>query len=156
MVKRSGKLAFMKTTNNAKFERMTGFTEFTVNANAKEYSRRYIDEDMERSSVVAYQPTISYKFDYNPEDMVQNMILDVTELEKVGSDTIVTIAIVDTARDMEEGYLTKVRDFYIVPSTEGDDTDNYTFSGTLKAAGPLKIGMAQTSDDFKSITITEI
>ena len=64
MIKRSEKLAFMEVTEGegTVYKRMTGFTEFSLSKNPKEYSRKYIDEDMERSEVVGYSPAISYKF----------------------------------------------------------------------------------------------
>ncbi|MBR5808749.1 MAG: hypothetical protein IKY39_01410 [Clostridia bacterium] len=60
MVKRSEKVAFMQVVDGDKavYKRMTGFTEFAVSKNPKEYSRKYIDEDIERSEVIAYSTAI--------------------------------------------------------------------------------------------------
>ena len=154
MVKRSEKLAFIKVGTDGKFVRMSEFTELSVSANPKEYTRKYIDEDLERSAVVSYQPTISYKFDYNDESDVHKIFLNVSENELVGEDTLCTVAIVDLYREVEGGCEASARDFYIIPDTEGDDTDTYTFSGSLKAGGKKVFGTATSSDNWQTMTFT--
>ena len=62
MIKRNQKLAFMNTEEE-NYVRMTGFTDLAVSKNPKEYSRRYIDEDTERNSVISYSPSISDKLE---------------------------------------------------------------------------------------------
>lgn len=156
MVKRSEKLAFIlvKQDNEEKYVRMTGFTELSVSANPKEYTRKYIDEDMERSAVVSYQPTISYKFDYDNESAVHDVFVNVSENELVGDDTLCKIAIVDTSKDTGEGFYAVSRDFYIIPDREGDDSDTYTYQGSLKSGGKKTLGSATTEDDWQTMSFT--
>lgn len=156
MVKRSEKLAFIKVNEGGKetYVRMKDFTELSLAANPKEYTRKYIDEDMERSTVVSYQPTISYKFDYNNESKVHEAFLNVSENELVGEETLCTIVVVDISKKMEGGYLAASRDFYIIPDREGDDPDTYTFSGSLKARGSKIFGCATSDDDWQTMTFT--
>ena len=130
MIKRSEKLAFMQVLEGETkvFKRMTGFTE--------EYSRKYIDEDMERSAVVGYAPAISYKFDFDPASSVHKVFCNVADRELTGVDTECTIVIADISAADENGSCNAVmRDFSIIPSGEGDDKDTYTCSGSLRAAG---------------------
>ena len=66
--KRSEKLSFMEvkpTTGSGEstFVRLEGFTTQTFNANATEYSRRYVDEDTDRTDVTGYAESINYNFD---------------------------------------------------------------------------------------------
>ena len=156
MVKRSEKLAFIKvnTGGEEKYVRMTDFTELSVSANPKEYTRKYIDEDMERSAVVSYQPTISYKFDYDSTSEVHDIFLNVSENELVGDDTLCTIAVVDLSKEEDGGFYAAARDFYIIPDREGDDSDTYTFSGSLKAGGKKTFGYATSDDDWQTMTFT--
>ncbi|MBE7015571.1 MAG: hypothetical protein E7417_01970 [Ruminococcaceae bacterium] len=154
MVKRSEKLAFIKVRQGDEdvYMRMKDFTELSVSANPKEYTRKYIDEEMERSAVVAYQPTISYKFDYDSQSAVHDVFLNVSEKELVGEDTVCTICIVDLSREAEEGYYAVTRDFYIIPDSEGNDPDTYTYSGNLKAGSKKVFGYATSDDEWQTMT----
>lgn len=154
MIKRSEKIAFMKVNESDEtYKRMKGFTELSVSKNPKEYSRKYIDEDMERSAVVGYSPSMSYKFDADPNDPVHQVFFEVADKELLGSDTERNIVIVDVSVLNEDGSADAVmRAFSIIPSTEGDDSDTYTFSGSLKAAGEKVFGVATSNDSWSTIT----
>lgn len=157
MIKRSEKLAFLavETDEGAVFKRMTGFTEFSVSKNPKEYSRKYIDEDTERTAVVSYSPAISYKFDMDPDNLVHCVFTNVADRELVGDDTLCTVVLVDMSSKDEDGKCVALkRDFNIIPSAEGDDTDTYTYSGSLKASGEKTFGFAVSDDNFESVTFT--
>lgn len=160
MIKRSEKLAFMKvgSENSAVYKRMTGFTEMSVSKNPKEYSRKYVDEDAERSSVVAYAPSMSYKFDYDPQNEVHKEFVKVADDELTGDSTVKSILIVDISAPAAAGgssFNAAVRDFSIIPSTEGDDADTYTYGGDLKAYGNITRGTAVTTDEWQTATFTE-
>ncbi|MBO5059981.1 MAG: hypothetical protein J6C82_03615 [Clostridia bacterium] len=158
MIKRSEKLAFMQVKEGEEqvFKRMTGFTELSVAKNPKEYSRKYIDEDMERSAVVGYSPAISYKFDADPENSVHQVFCNVADRELTGADTECCIVIADISTADENGSCKAImRSFCIIPSKEGDDKDTYTCSGSLKVAGEKIFGTAETSDNWQTITFTE-
>lgn len=47
-----------------------------------------------------------------------------------------------------------LRKYSVVPGTEGDDADIYTYSGTLKANGEITTGTVTTSDNYQTITFT--
>lgn len=158
MIKRSEKLAFMQVIDGETkvFKRMTGFTELAVSKNPKEYSRKYIDEDMERSAVVGYAPAISYKFDFDPASSVHKVFCNVADRELTGVDTECTIVIADISTADENGSCNAVmRDFSIIPSGEGDDKDTYTCSGSLRAAGEKVFGTAVSNDGWQTVTFTE-
>ena len=158
MIKRSKKLAFIKFDEMGEgvYARLEGFTQFAVSTNPKEYTRKYIDEDFERSEVSTFAPSVSYKFDYDPQFDVHNLFLAVTEPEVFGEEAKCRIAIVDTINDNEGAYLAKIRDFFIIPQTEGDDPNTYTYSGTLKAAGECFFANVTTDDNWKTMKISEI
>ncbi len=158
MIKRSEKLAFMQVGDGeaAVYKRMTGFTELAVSKNPKEYSRKYIDEDMERSSVVGYAPAMSYKFDVDPANSVHQFFINVADRELLGEDTECLIVIADISEPGEDGSCRAImRKFSAIPSGEGDDKDTYTCSGSLKAAGEKVFGRAQSADGWKTITFVE-
>lgn len=165
MILRSKKIPFMFTGTlgengfeTAKgFERMTNFTEFSVSKNPKEHSSKYIDEDFERSEIVGYATSASYKFDYEPDNLVHQTLAKVADNELTGDEAKVTIAVVDfstTEGDtLPEGvYPCRVREFSVVPSSEGDDSDIYTYSGTLKAVGAATKGYMQVVDGAGTFT----
>lgn len=153
MLKRNQKLAFMDVGDGSeKYTRMTGFTELTVSKNPKEYSRKYIDEDTERSSVVSYSPSISYKLDLESGNAVHQAIAEIADKELVGDSAVCRIMLVDVS---SSGKCTAVcREFAVIPGSEGDDTDMYTMSGEFKACGDKVFGTAVSSDGWKTATFT--
>lgn len=158
MIKRSEKLAFMEVTDGATsvFKRMTGFTEFSLSKNPKEYSRKYVDEDLERSEVVGYSPAISYKFDTDPENGVHQFLCKVADRELLGADAECNIIVADlSSLDADGGAKAIMRKFSIIPQNEGDDRDTYTVSGSFKAAGDKKFGIATTNDNWQTVSFVE-
>lgn len=157
MIKRSERLAFMEVSGSSGnvFKRMTGFTELSVAKNPKEYSRKYIDEDMERSAVVGYAPAISYKLDLEPGNSVHDFFAEVADKELTGEDTECVIVIADISSADGSGSCSAVkRTFSVIPSAEGDDKDTYTLSGSLRAAGEKVFGSAVSSDGWQTLEFT--
>lgn len=158
MIKRSEKLAFMEVSDGGStvYKRMTGFTEFSLSKNPKEYSRKYIDEDMERSEVVGYSPAISYKFDTDHENSIHQFLCEVGDQELVGAEAECNIIVADISNlDTKGGAKAIMRKFSVIPQNEGDDKDTYTVSGSFKAAGVKKFGTATTTDNWQTITFVE-
>ena len=155
MIKRSEKLAFMEVMDGGSkvYKRMTGFTEFSLSKNPKEYSRKYIDEDMERSEVVGYSPAISYKFDTDPDNGVHQFLSKVADYELLGENAECNIIVADLST-IDNGGAAKaiMRRFSVIPQNEGDDKDTYTFSGSLKAAGAKTFGTVTTADNWQTVT----
>ena len=88
IVKRSERLSFMDTTGDgASFARMTKFTSLKGSKNPKEYSRQYVDMDVESSDVVGYAPAIEYSFDRHTDTPVHERIAEITDDELLGTDT---------------------------------------------------------------------
>ena len=158
IVKRCQKLAFYGVTEESGvvYRRMTGFTEFSKSANAQEYNRQYVDEEFERNDIVGYSPEFSYEFDRFIGNKVHTDIAAVTDRELTGTDAVRSIIVVDLSQTAQgESYPAVKRDFSLIPDSEGDSTDAYTYSGSFKAAGEKVFGMAQSSDGWKTVTFTE-
>ena len=154
ITKRSDKIAFFKTGSGTNFSRMRGFTEFSMNKNPIEYSRRYVDEQTERNDVVAYAPSISYSFDKFSGDSVHADLVSIADNESVGGDAVRYIVIVDMSTQGAQKAAYK-REWTVIPDSEGDDENTYTYSGTLKANGDIVLGTATTTDDWQTCTFTE-
>ena len=86
--KRSDKIAFYGVTENnvTTYYRMKGFTDFTVNKNPAEYSRKYVDESFEQSDVVGYSPSVSFALDVIKGNKVAEDIENISVKESVGED----------------------------------------------------------------------
>lgn len=138
------------TTTTTTNYRMTKFSKFSPNKNAKEYNRQYVDEIAETSDVVAYAPSIDYSFDAHRNNPVHDYIRKVTDTEQIGDSA--TIVIYDV--DITNGDAYK-RTYAIIPAAQGDSLNAYTYSGTLKAKGEAVHGTATTSDDWQTISFTE-
>lgn len=149
LVKRNGKVAFMdiSTTSIANFQRMRKFTEISKAKNATEYSRTYVDEDGEVTDVTGYSEEISYAFDLYKGNLVHQKLVDITDNEKTGNDALVKILTVDFSKPSGNGYEARLRTYSVVPDTEGDNTDAYTYSGAFRKNSGFTIGIAVVSED---------
>ncbi len=159
MIKRSEVVAFMGigAGEELTYIRMKGFTEMSVSKNPKEYSRKYVDEDSERTDVTGYSQSMSYKFDYDPEDAVHAKLKEIADRELTGSAAAVSIVVVDLSKAASEGgsdFKAIKRNFAVVPSGEADDADTYTVSGDFKASGEKVFGTATTADEWQTATFT--
>ena len=131
---------------------MRGFTDFSMSKNPTEYSRKYVDEQSERSDVVGYNPSIAFAFDRFSKDAVHDDMVAIADNELVGADAVRSIVIVDTTEQIDGAYSAKLRNFTVIPDAEGSDSDTYTYSGTLKANGAVISGSATTDDDWQTVT----
>lgn len=154
--KRSDKIAFYGVTENnvTTYYRMKGFTDFTVNKNPAEYSRKYVDESFEQSDVVGYSPSVSFALDVIGGNKVAEDIEKISVNESLGADVVRSIVIVDLSKSDNGKFDAVKRDFAVIIDTEGSGTDAYQISGTLKAKSNVVIGSATTSDSFETVTFT--
>ena len=150
MVKRCEKLAFMKVDGT--YHRMTNFTEISVGKNPKEYTRQYVDEEFERSSVVGYSTSVNYSFDYDNENEVHAVIKKITDGELLADDAVVEIVMVDIT-DTEAKNNGISRMWSVIPESEGDSLDAYTYSGSFRANGAATEIKAVSADNWKTITV---
>ncbi|MBS7297532.1 MAG: hypothetical protein KIG65_00465 [Eubacteriales bacterium] len=153
ILKRSDKLAFYEIDGT--YKRMRGFTDFSVSKNPTAYTRKYVDEQSERNDVVGYNPSITFAFDRFSDDAVHSDMVSIADTEAVGADAVRSIVIVDITKETENGYFAQKRDFAVIPDSEGNDSDTYTYSGSLKANGAIVTGYAQTSDNWQTVTFAE-
>lgn len=156
-MKRSEIVAFMGIGSGEAltYTRMKGFTEMSVSKNPKEYSRKYVDEDSERTDVTGYSHSMSYKLDYDPESAVHTKLKEIADRELTGSAAVVSIIVVDLSKPATDGgsdFKAIKRDFAVVPSGEADDADTYTISGDFKASGEKVFGTASTTDEWQTAT----
>ena len=150
MVKRCEKLAFMKV--NGKYHRMTNFTEISVEKNPKEYTRQYVDEEFERSSVVGYSTSVNYSFDYDNENEVHEAIKKITDGELLADDAIVEIVMVDvTDSDGKNNAISRM--WSVIPKNEGNSFDAYTYSGRFRTCGESSEVKAVSTDNWKTISV---
>lgn len=151
IVARHKKIAFygVVTDGSEKFVRMPKFTQLTTNKNPIEYNRQYVDEPFQESDVVGYSPSISYAFDRHTDKEVQTDIIRISDEELIGDDAVRNIVVVD----IETGEAVK-RAYAVIPSTEGDNINIYTYSGNFKCKGELAKGTAVSSDNWQTCTFT--
>ena len=142
------------TDNATTYNRMHGFTDMGKSANPSEYSRRYVDERTERSDVTGYAPEIGYGFDQTKGDKVQQVIVDITDDELTGKK--VTIVTVDFSQEgaTANTYVARKREYSVIPDSDGDSTDAYTYSGSFKAAGDIVKGTASSKDNWETCSFT--
>lgn len=158
ILNRSDKVAFMEIgeSGSKTLTRMRGFTELSVSKNPVEYSRRYVDENAERSDVTGYAPSISYAFDRFSDDAVHKEIVAISDGELTFDGAIRKIVVVDLSSPSTSGgssFNAVSRNFSIIPDSEGDSTDAYTYSGTMKANGDFENIVVESTDGWKTCTI---
>ena len=66
-------------------------------------------------------------------------MVSIADNEAVGADAVRSIVIVDMTEPTETGYAAKMREFSVIPDSEGSDSDTYTYSGSLKANGAVAV-----------------
>lgn len=134
------------------YRRAHKFTALSHSKNAQEYARQYVDEPFQQTDVVGYAPSFDYGFDKYTGDAVQGEIIRITDNELLGDDAVLSIIVVDTEGDST--HVAYQRDYSVIPGSEGDNINVYTYSGTMKAHGSAVKGTATTSDDWETITFT--
>lgn len=159
LAKRSDKVAYfgVGSVDAAEYIRMKGFTEMSTSKNPSEYSRRYVDEAFEQTDVTGFSPSISYGFDQYVGNAVHDDIVEITDSEKLGSDAVRSIVIVDFTKPVEgKGYEAKKRDFAVIPDSEGGSNDAYTYSGSFRSKGDVIHGTATVEGDVATFTAAEV
>ena len=138
------------------YKRMKNFTSLSTSKNAKEYTRQYVDEVSETTTLTGYSTSISYNFDFDDDYDVHNDIVNITDNELIGSAAIRTILIVDMKSEDEttHKYSATKRDYSIIPDSEGDSTDAYTYGGTLRAAGETTTVAVTLDSSAETATIS--
>ncbi len=151
LVKRSDKVSFMNVskTGAPDFQRMRKFTDISTSKNPSEYNRRYVDEEGEDSDVVGYSEEKSYAFDQYSNNPVHEKIADITDNELTGDDAVVEILTVDKSKPIDGGYEARLRKYAVIPDSDGDSTDAYTYSGSFKKKGTFEKVVATISADGK-------
>lgn len=130
------------------FTRMQGFTEGGKSLNSSTYDRRYIDEKTERSTVTGYSTEIAYSFDRVVGNAIHEKIAEIHDKELVGE--VVEILTVNTVT-----HEARLRNYSVIPDTDGDSTDAYTYSGNFHADGDITEGTATVSSDGMTATFDE-
>ncbi|MDE5583707.1 MAG: hypothetical protein K2J08_08380 [Ruminococcus sp.] len=134
------------------FHRMEKFTQFSHSKNPIEYSRQYVDEPFQQTDVVGFSPSYDYAFDKHKNLAVQNDIIKITDGEFIGDDAVRTIIIVDTSDPSATAFM---RNYAVIPSSEGDNINIYTYSGSLKAKGDKSAVTVSTTDNYQTITVAD-
>lgn len=154
LVTRPKKLAFYQTPDGI-YRRMEGFTDLSYSQNPKEYSRQYVDEEFERTDITGYAPSISYSFDRYTGNKVLDDIVKITENEYIGDMMKRKIVTVDLASSVSGTGNAKMREYAVIPDSNGDSTDCLTYSGNFKTKGALIDCIATSDDDWQTITVRE-
>ena len=158
LVKRSDKVSFFGNMNGGTetFNRMRGFTTLSGSKNAIEYTRHYVDEEMETTDVTGYSPSIEFGFDQYAGDLVHDEMVEILDNEKTGSEARRNIVTVDFSQPVQGGgYKATKREFSIIGDADGDGTDAYTYSGTFRATGQRIEGTATLNADSSVATFAE-
>ena len=136
------------TSQSPVFKRMQGFTEGGKSLNSSTYDRRYIDERTERSTVTGYSTEIGYSFDRVVNNPIHEKLAEIHDKELVGE--VVQILTVNVVTNEA-----RLRNYSVIPDTDGDSTDAYTYSGNFHADGDIVEGTATVSNDGMTATFTE-
>lgn len=153
LLARADRLSFMNVgaANAENYKRMTGFTSLTNGKNAKEYTRQYVDMNTESSDVVGYATAVEYSFDRHAGNPIHEKIAEITDDEKIGTDTYVEIVTVDLFTEGDKKVARK-RTFSVVPDTDGDGTDALIYGGSFKAVSEIEKGYCTSADGWKTCT----
>lgn len=158
LVTRDKKVAFLECLSDggSVYHRMCHFTSMSKSSNPNEYSRKYIDESGETTDITGYSPSYDYAFDLYTNDPVQEELVKIADGELVGTDAVRNIIVVDFTKPTEDnkGYHAIKRSYAVVPDSDGDDENTYTYSGAFRSKSE-KEDIEVVSDDpqWKTCTI---
>lgn len=155
MIARSRKVMYMATELDT-FERMKGFTSMSISKNPKEYTRQYVDEDFEVTDITGISTSIDYAFDQIAENAVHDKLINIIDNEKIGDEAVVSMLSVDftEAGTEADSFVATKRDFAVIPGSEGDSLDAYTYGGTFRVKSERIVGEATTTDEWQTATFT--
>lgn len=153
LVKRSRKVMFMEGTAD-KFNRMKGFTSLSTSKNPKEYTRQYVDEDFETTDITGISTSTDFAFDQLTGNAVHDKLVEIIDGEKIGNDAVVNMLSVDFTKEGTgpDSFAAVKRAFTVVPGSEGDSLDAYTYGGTFRVKGERVEGVVTTTDGWKTCT----
>lgn len=148
LVLRYNKVAFLgipsSDDDTVTYTRMHGFTSMSISRSAQTYDRKYIDRKSNDVDTVGYSPSMSFGFDEMRGDDVCEDIVSIIENEKVGSDAVRSIVVVDFSKTVSGGkFKAYERKWSIVPDAEGDGEEAYTYSGTFNSKSEIVWGTAE-------------
>ncbi len=155
IVQRAKKLAFygVPQENKTVFHRMKGFTKLETEKNPSEYSRQYVDELFQETDVTGYSPSVLYEFDRYADDPVHQDMVLLTDREMIGDDAVRTLIMADLAMPNGDGSFPAImRDFAVIPDSEGDGTDAYIYTGSFRAKGEKVIGTVEITGEVAVFT----
>src|SRR5690606_21335116 len=100
--------------------------------------------------------SMDFNFDYMPSNPVHDKLVEIIDGEKIGDDAVVSILVVDFSEQGTEpdSFKAVKRDFAVIPGTEGDSLDAYTYSGNFRVKGPRIEGEATSTDNWQTCTFT--
>lgn len=155
MLQRSDRVAFLNTGTS--YNRMEHFTSLSMSKNPVEYSRSYVDVPNEVTDVTGFSPQMSYGFDRYKGDKAQDYLCAIIDNERIGTDAIVDILVVDmtskTGERSDAQYEAVKRSWSVIPDSEGDGTEAYTYSGSFRSNSEREVVKVTLSDDMKEATI---
>lgn len=152
LVGRHKRLSFMKVGET--YQRMTKFTTLSNSKAAIEYSRHYVDQSAESTDVVGYSTSISYSFDRHTDTPVHETLAKIADDELMGNDARVEIVTVDLFDGEGNEFVARMREYSVIPDTDGDGTDALIYSGNFKAVSDVVKGTATSTDDWKTLTFS--
>lgn len=159
LVLRTGKLAFYKVPGMTVYTRMEGFTSLSTSKSATEYERQYVDEDFKRTDITGYNSSTSYAVDRYDGNVIIDDIIGIHEGELLGQSAVRSIIQVDMETAENTGgknwtASARIRDYSVIPETDGDTTDCMTYSGTFKCRGVQEEITVVTTDDWQTISVS--
>lgn len=125
-----------------------GFTSLEESKNPVEYSRKYVHEDVERTDVVGFSPSVSYSVDAHSDNPVIKKIIDAHEQELLGNDAHINIVSVNLfeAGTADGTFIAYRRKYAIIPDSKNGD-NALVYSGNFKCVGEKEKGIFSTKDN---------
>lgn len=124
-----------------------GFTDFTFNNEAQEYSRKYVIDIAERTSVIGYAPSIDFTADVYSNDPVVMDIFKIGNDELTGADAERDVVTYDEflPSGSAGAFEAIKRRYSIMVSSIAPGTDSLQISGTFSSTSDIIKGVFNPS-----------
>ena len=140
--------AFMSTGDGIK--KLEGFSGFEFGAKVQSYIRKYFSKNQSSVDITESLPEIRYTFDRMKNNIVHDLLAEVSDQGLTGNDAICELVFVDFS-EFVNGKYNAVKQSFVVKCTDRRPENGFLdYSGSFIAKGNLKKGHFILNDDLKS------
>lgn len=141
--------AYMSVNNE--FIKMKGFSTLDISGGTQAYVRKYFWRDEKNTDITGAQTKISYTFDRIKNNLVHDLLANLSDCSLTGEDALFDIVLVDFSKRQDEGFKAILQRFAAVCSDLRPEDGFLDYTGKLISTGEKIVGTVVSEDEFNKI-----